>query len=336
MKHQASDLARRLAGSAEAVCRYYLPNGRRQGHYWFVGDVQGTKGKSLYVHLSGDACGRWTDAATGERGDLLDLIKLNQGHQHLRDTLAEARRFLNEPVPQMTNETASSDHHQDNPEAAQRLLRYCKPIEGTLAERYLRQRGITGPLPAKSLRYHPALFYRAYDGAPTETWPALVAAVTDESGAITGAHRTWLARDGLGKAPVESPRKALGCLSGHAVRFGAAAEVMAAGEGIETVLSVRAVMPGLACMAALSAAHLAVVHLPAEARRLYILADNDEAGRHTADTLTARAVTSGIEARMLIPRADDFNTDLTRDGRQALAAWLSSQLAPEDAARFLR
>jgi hypothetical protein len=94
-------------------------------------------------------------------------------------------------------------------------------------------------------------------------------------------------------------------------------------------------MPGLACMAALSAAHLAVVHLPAEARRLYILADNDEAGRHTADTLTARAVTSGIEARMLIPRADDFNTDLTRDGRQALAAWLRSQLVPEDAARLL-
>ena len=57
MKHQASDLARRLADFAEAVCRYYLPNGRRQGRYWLVGDVQGSKGQSLYVRLAGDAAG---------------------------------------------------------------------------------------------------------------------------------------------------------------------------------------------------------------------------------------------------------------------------------------
>ena len=53
MKHQATELAQRLAGCAEAVCRYYLPNGRRQGRYWLVGDVQGSKGQSLYVRLAG-------------------------------------------------------------------------------------------------------------------------------------------------------------------------------------------------------------------------------------------------------------------------------------------
>ncbi|MGA9765731.1 MAG: DNA primase, partial [Rhodomicrobium sp.] len=170
MKRQATELAQRLAGSAEAVCRYYLPNGRRQGRYWLVGDVQGSKGQSLYVRLAGEGCGRWTDAATAERGDLLDLIRLNQGHQRLRDTLVEARRFLNEPQPaSMNGAGGGSGYHQDNPEAAQRLWRCCKPIAGTLAERYLRHRGITGPLPANSLRFHPRLFYRAYDEAPVET-----------------------------------------------------------------------------------------------------------------------------------------------------------------------
>ncbi len=336
MKHQATELAQRLAGCAEAVCRYYLPNGRRQGRYWLVGDVQGSKGQSLYVRLAGEGCGRWTDAATAERGDLLDLIRLNQGHLRFRDTLVEARRFLNEPQPASVSEAGGgAGHHQDNPEAAQRLWRYCKPIAGSLAERYLRHRGITGPLSAKSLRFHPQLFYRAYDEAPVETWPALVAAVTDGNGEITGAHRTWLARDGLGKAPIESPRKTLGCLYGHAARFGAAGPAMAAGEGLETVLSVRAVMPGLACMAALSAAHLAVLHLPAETRRLYILADNDEAGRHAAETLSARAVAADIETRTLLPQEDDFNTDLAKQGRQALAAWIGPQLVTEDAERFL-
>ena len=74
----------------------------------------------------------------------------------------------------MSEAGGGAGHHQDNPEAAQRLWRYCKPIAGSLAERYLRHRGITGPLSAKSLRFHPQLFYRAYDEAPVEPGPRLL------------------------------------------------------------------------------------------------------------------------------------------------------------------
>ncbi|MDP1961601.1 MAG: DNA primase, partial [Reyranella sp.] len=49
----ASELARRLARDAEAVCRHYLSNGRRQGRYWTVGDVRNTPGRSMFVRLSG-------------------------------------------------------------------------------------------------------------------------------------------------------------------------------------------------------------------------------------------------------------------------------------------
>ncbi|HUY04957.1 MAG TPA: hypothetical protein VMV33_16895, partial [Rhodocyclaceae bacterium] len=75
----AADLARRLAQNAEAVCHYYLSNGRRAGGYWLVGDTANNPGGSLYVRLHGPdsgkgAAGRWTDAATSEHGDLLDLI----------------------------------------------------------------------------------------------------------------------------------------------------------------------------------------------------------------------------------------------------------------------
>jgi hypothetical protein len=66
MPRDASELARRLARSAEAVCRRYLSNGRRQGRYWLVGDVRNTPGRSMYVRLRGPqsgrgAAGRWTD-----------------------------------------------------------------------------------------------------------------------------------------------------------------------------------------------------------------------------------------------------------------------------------
>ena len=74
----AAELARRLARDAEAVCRHYLSNGHRSGRYWIAGDAQNTPGRSLYVRPSGPdygpgAAGKWTDAATGEHGDLLDL-----------------------------------------------------------------------------------------------------------------------------------------------------------------------------------------------------------------------------------------------------------------------
>ena len=79
---------------------------------------------------------------------------------------------------------------------------------------------------------------------------AMIAAVTDLAGNITGAHRTWLAPDGTGKALVDRPRRAMGNLLGHGVRFGMAREVLVAGEGIETMLSVGAALPGLPIVAA--------------------------------------------------------------------------------------
>ena len=91
-------LSRRLAAQAEAVCPAYLPPGRRRGRYWIVGDVQGTPGQSLFVKLFGDGAGHWLDAATGEHGDLLDLIRLTKGLHDFRETLEEARRFLREPA----------------------------------------------------------------------------------------------------------------------------------------------------------------------------------------------------------------------------------------------
>ena len=83
---------------------------------------------------------------------------------------------------------------------------------------------------------------------PTETWPAMIACVTDLDGRITGVHRTWLDPDGfdrvrLGKAPIDTPRRAMGDLLGNAVRFGVVDDVLAAGEGIETMLSLRYVLP---------------------------------------------------------------------------------------------
>jgi hypothetical protein len=266
MSSQAAELADRLARRAEQVCRHYLSNGRREGSYWLVGDVANTPGRSLFVRLKGPssgkgAAGKWTDAATGEHGDLLDLLAMNRGLARLRDVLAEARAFLNLPRCELGPERVHRQLSEPmgSSDSARRLFALSRPIVGTIAETYLRRRGIVAFHQTAALRFHPNCYYRANADVPSETWPALIAAVTDLGGRITGAHRTWLAPSGDGKAPVVAPRRAIGYLVGSGVRFGVADDVMAAGEGIETMLSLRIVAPTLPAVAALSAHHLAAI-----------------------------------------------------------------------------
>jgi hypothetical protein len=127
----------------------------------------------------------------------------------------------------------------------------------------------------------------------------------------------------------------MGDLLGNAVRFGRAEDVLAAGEGIETMLSLRYVMPSMPMLAALSANHLGAILLPVTLRRLYIARDSDPAGNAAVDALTRRAQDAGIETIALSPRLNDFNEDLRSFGLDQLRAHIRVQLAPEDAIRFL-
>ncbi len=342
MVENASRLARRLARQAESVCRCYLSNGRREGRYWLVGDARNTPGRSMFVRLKGPesgkgAAGKWTDAATGEHGDLLDVIRESCGLIDFQDVADEARDFLNLPRPEYEPDRnpRSAPAPAGSPDAARRLLAMSQPITGTVVEKYLRRRGITALHETGSLRFHPRCYHQPDAYSPTETWPAMIAAVTDLNGKITGAHRTWLDPSGRDKAPVETPRRALGHLLGNAVRFGVAGEVKAAGEGIETMLSLRCVLPTMPMVAALSAAHLGQLQFPDTLRRLYIARDDDPAGDCAMTILIDRAREAGVEAITLSPKLGDFNEDLLTLGTDTLREALRIQIAPQDVARFM-
>ncbi|UWU75406.1 toprim domain-containing protein [Bradyrhizobium huanghuaihaiense] len=345
MASDASELARRLAREAEAVCRYYLSNGKRAGRYWVVGDVHNTPGRSMFVRLQESPkgpAGKWTDAATGEHGDLLDIIRHCRDLRDFGEAAEEARRFLK--LPRIEQQEAPKPVRSVAPagsqESARRLIAISSPIEGTVVDTYLKRRGIARIHHGGSLRFHPRCYYRPDEHSPTEIWPAMIACVTDLEGRVTGAHRTWLDPDGfdrtrLGKAPVHTPRRAMGHLLGNAVRFGVVDDVLAAGEGIETILSLCYVLPTMPMAAALSANHLTAMLLPSGLRRLYIVRDADAAGDAVQATLTQRAEDAGIEAITLSPRLGDLNEDLRIFGLETLRAALRLQLVPEDVVRFL-
>lgn len=227
MRSFIADLAHSLANDAEAVCQHYLSNGHRVGQYWLVGDARNTPGRSMFLRLRGPdngpgAAGHWTDAATSEHGDLLDVIRESCRLADFRAAADEACRFLSLPRPETHRDTARPAHSQRtiSSSAVQRLLAISRPIAGTLAETYLRHRGITRLRGLTNLHFHPRCYIRSGPDGPPEARPAMIAAVTNLSGHVTGLQRTWLDPSGARKAQIATPRRAMGDLLGHAVRFG--------------------------------------------------------------------------------------------------------------------
>lgn len=92
------NISGQLANRAEEVAKMLLPNGKKDGKEWRVGSVDGEAGKSMGVCISGSNAGVWTDFATGEGGDLLDLWCASKG-VGLADALSEAKAFLGVSEP---------------------------------------------------------------------------------------------------------------------------------------------------------------------------------------------------------------------------------------------
>ena len=248
------------------------------------------------------------------------------GAGSLRSALAEARAFLSMPALPVTD---LSDGY-DRTKAARRLWRRCCSIYGTHARPYLRARGILHcRFPA--LRFHPSLFYR--DRSALRRFPALVAAVTDgDDGTICGVHRTWLDPQRPAKAPVARPRKALGLVHGHAVRFGqSCAGTLLVGEEIETVLSLVTALPDTVAAAALSAESLGAFVPSPGISRLVIASDSDPEGKVAAARLGCRCRKLRIPATVHVSEGNDFNDDLVALGPGTLTARIAPLFATVEA-----
>jgi putative DNA primase/helicase len=63
-----------LIARLESVLITLFPAGKKRGAKFLIGDTLGSPGDSLEVVLGGDKAGLWTDRATGDGGDIFDLI----------------------------------------------------------------------------------------------------------------------------------------------------------------------------------------------------------------------------------------------------------------------
>lgn len=135
-------------------------------------------------------------------------------------------------------------------ERAARIFNESTALAGTLADAYLRRRGIyIKPEMAADLRFAAGLEYSGYADADSDelvrlgVFPCMIAAIRNAAGAIIGIHRTYL--DAVEPVKLKPPgdgkrnaaKKCFGTVTGGAIRLGPVRPIMAIGEGIETCLS---------------------------------------------------------------------------------------------------
>lgn len=219
---------------------------------------------SFCVRLSGPKAGRWNDYATGDFGDLLDLIALSCGLSNA-DAIREARAFLGldteTPELRRSREKSAAEAKARREAAARRdadlsarkrrraaalWLSAEERIAGTPVEHYLAARAIDlralGAAP-RALRFHPDCTYahREDDPETGEVFevqtrlPAMLSAICDGAGEIVGCHRTYLQiQPGgqWGKARIASPRDPAAILPAKKVLGDFAGGAIRLGNGI--------------------------------------------------------------------------------------------------------
>ena len=332
----AREISRLLAARAPELARELLAGGHRAGAEWRAGGLDGAKGKSFGIHLYGAKAGIWADFSTGEAGDALDLVRLARCGGDMKAALDWAASWLgmsrDAPAsPPPARRAAAEREPERDPDAEARQAKALAlflaaevKLAGTPVDLYLQGRGIDlaqlGRQP-RSLRFHAAL----WNTESRRAWPALVAAVTDDSGAMTAVHRTWLGQDEAGqwrKAPLQVAKASLGQVAGGTIRLWRGAtgkslatalpgETVVIAEGIETALSVAMACPELRIFSSVSLGNMVRLNLPEAIGMVIIAADNDAPGSSAETALraaAARFAAMGKTVRIArSPVGNDFN-----------------------------
>ncbi len=212
-------------------------------------------------------------------------------------------RVFREPIPSRVSKPTEPDPDvTKRTRAALSIWQASKPARGSPIETYLGARGLLLPA-TPALRCHPALKHPSGGD-----WPAMIALVTSgASGLPLGIHRTFLARNCTGKAPVGPQKMMLGPCRGGVVRLAEPGDVLMIGEGIETCIAAMQ-ETGNPAWAALSTSGLRALDLPKAVRDVIVLADGDDSGEAAARDCALRWKREGRCVRIARPpRGMDFN-----------------------------
>lgn len=321
-----ADIKAMLQANVAALAQQLAPRGKRSGAWWMAhSPVRDDATPSFGVRLTGEAPGAWRDFATGDKGDVLQLIAFTNGmaRNDVRGILAWARAWLGidgaappaiaKRIADAKQEASARDvdaakQAAENVKSAAKMFKASKirPFVISPASLYLADRGIDVqalPRLPGALGWLPDVKHRESGTA----WPVMTAAFTALDGATVAVHRTFLAqRRSSGswtKAPVSPARKIWPSFKGAAIRLSRGAsglsidkaaaqgllETLVLVEGVEDGLSVALACPELRVWAAGSLGNLCEVLLPDCVDQVIVCADNDW-GKPQAQAMLNRAL----------------------------------------------
>jgi len=237
----------------------------------------------------------------GVNGDVLDYLQRAQGV-----TLREAAAMLDGgQVPMVVHRPLSAEPERDTTVEALGVWRNAVPVAGTAAEAYLRGRGLHLPIP-ESIR-----FARLRYGKRGDLHPVLVALLASADNKVTGVQRTYLKKDGSGKADVPTPKLSLGRVRGAAIRLAPAAGELIVTGGLEDGLTLQQEL-GKAVWAATGEGNMANMILPVGVRSVVVGADGDDSGEAHAKRAADAFAIQGRTVRIIRPLSGfkDFNFEL--------------------------
>lgn len=197
------------------------------------------KNPSFTLWLHGPAKGGWKDFGGGTKGDIVDLVALLAAdgtrsgalkwlehryslaridaseRQRLADAAATRRRTAEREIAE-TDEAARL--------RAIRLIKGAAELNGAdPASLYMARRGcpLAGVphLEPKTFRWIARHAWWMSETRPHPEFPALLSAMRDGGGRLMSVHRTFLARDGSGKAAVAKPKLIYPACGGATIRI---------------------------------------------------------------------------------------------------------------------
>lgn len=309
---RAVDIAQMLAVRIEQLARELLPGGHREGHEWRAGSLTGEAGSSLGVHLIGERAGVWSDFATGEAGDALDLVAAVYGFATI-EAIKWSLQWLGlnsgrvEPPPRRSTPTPNKTPEH---ERWHYPWESAKPIAGTLAEVYLRGRGLHYDDPqGHILRFAPKRWRKHPTTDQLEQHPALLCALRDvHTGEQVGIINIHLRPDGRDRLRDKKGKTNTGRAAGGVVMLSPFDEPtmgLVTCEGAETGISLyqQEVRPIWCCGGAGNLAKLPII---GGIEALTIAADCGTPGMTAANELADRWRGANREVFIIAPPHGDW------------------------------
>lgn len=234
--------------------------------------------------------------------------------------------------PQANTTVGLDTERQEKIEKAQSLWNMGRPIQGTLAERYLREhRKIEGDLP-NDLRYLPFIT----DTHSKWSFPCLMAGARSHIGEITAVQITFLNAHTAAKADIPVAKRSFGVVKGSAVTLqeDKSSNVLFVAEGVETALSLKSAEVQGTIKASLGLSNMKRIAPDNRDTHVVICADHDAPDSPAAKSLEKSVISlqeRGLEVIVVKPDkiGQDFNDVLKAQRLQGVRDILTRDL-PKD------